>query len=363
MRATFSFLALAALVCAGGCAFERGSTGLSPSTSTDTTSPTAAPAAAPVASAPTYMGTWSTAAAPTLALNPSTCGNLQWAITSQTASQISGTFSATCAGGITLSGAATGQIANLQSIPITITGTGSMPGYPSCAFSIDGTGTVMDNNTALQVVYTGTTCVGPVRGTETLRKKTAASEPSTPAPTPAPAPEPTPAPAPIDMGADQMNLAEAAVYNSPADVASWPITTRITRLQMLGCNGGIALTFGAQNSWPDYTPPGWDGPLQYTVWAVVNVNGRWNTSGFIQFWRGRENTGAPILPLSCGFPVNWAYDHRWGPMNGYRPSVGERMGFFVTAGDARNNGGVTSLRERSNVVVVDLPAEFGTWTW
>ncbi len=363
MRASsFSFLALAVVIAAGGCAFERGSTGVSPSSSSDTPAQTSAPAGTtPIVDAQAYMGTWSTAAAPTLALNPSTCGNLQWSISSQTSSQISGTFSAACAGGISLSGTATGQIGNLQSIPISIIGTGSLPGFPSCAFQIDGTGTVMDNNTALQVVYTGTTCVGPIRGTETLRKKSTAVQP--PEPAPAPVPEPAPAPTPVDVAADQMNLAEATVYNSPADVASWPVTTRITRLQMLGCNGGIALTFGAQNSWPDYTPPGWDGPLQYTVWAVVNVNGRWNTSGFIQFWRGRENTGAPILPLGCGFPVNWAYDHRWGPMNGYRPSVGERMGFFVTAGDARNVLGVTSLRERSNVVVVDLPAEFGTWTW
>jgi hypothetical protein len=306
------------------------------------------------------MGTWATAAAPTLALNPSTCGNLQWAISSQTSSEISGTFSASCAGGISLSGTATGQISNLQNIPITINGVGSLPGVAACAFTIDGTGAVIDNSTALQVVYTGNTCLGPVRGTETLRKKSSAVEPPAP---PASAPGPAPLPAPVDYAADQMNLAEATVYNSPADVASWPITTRITRLQMLGCNGGIAVTFGAQNTWPEYTPAGWDGPLQYTLWAVVNVNGRWNTSGFIQFWRGRENTGAPILPLGCGFPVNWAYDHRWGPMNGYRPSVGERMGFFVTAGDARNVPVVTSVRERSNVVVVDLPAEFGTWTW
>ena len=364
MRTTFSAVMLVGLAFTGACAFEHGSTGLSPSTPTNTstsgqTSPT------PISSTPSYVGTWSTAAAPVAALNPSTCGNLQWAVSSQTPTQITGTFSAQCAGGISLSGTASGQIADLRQIPVTIEGTGSMPGYPSCAFSIHGTGTVLENGTALQVVYEGDTCLGPVRGTETLRKKSPTPEPTpTPPPTPAPTPTPTPPPPPpTETGADQMDLRSAAVYNSPADVANWPITTKITALQMLGCNGGLALTFGAQNYWPDYTPPGWNGPLQYTVWAVVNVNGRWNTAGYIEFWRGRDNTGAPILPLSCGFPVNWAYDSRWGPMNGYRPSVGERMGFFVTAGDARNQGGVTSLRERSNVVVVDLPANTGFWSW
>jgi hypothetical protein len=351
----------AALIVSAACSYDHGSTGLSssptsPSSPAGASSPISGPAAGPAT--PAYVGTWATAAAPVAALNPSACGNLQWAITNQSSTEISGTFSAQCSGGISLSGTGSGQISNLQNIPITILGSGTLPGTGSCDFSIQGTGTVEDNGNALQVVYNGTTCLGPVRGTETLRKKSSVAEPAPPPP-PAPAPIPTP----VEVAADQLDLRQATVYNSPADVASWPITTRITRLEMLGCSGGIAPTFAAQNTWPNYTPPGWDGPLQYTLWAVVNVNGHWNTSGFIQFWKGRENTGAPILPLSCGFPVNWAYDQRWGPMNGYSPRVGEQMGFFVTAGDARNVGGVTSLRERSNVVVVNLPPDFGVFTW
>ena len=54
---------------------------------------------------------------------------------------------------------------------------------------------------------------------------------------------------------------------------------------------GLNVEFTTKESWPDYTPPGWDGPLQYTVWAVVNVNGRWYTSGFIQMWRGPSEHG------------------------------------------------------------------------
>jgi len=115
---------------------------------------------------------------------------------------------------------------------------------------------------------------------------------------------------------------------------------------------GVNVEFTTKGTWPDYTPPGWDGPLQYTVWAVVNVNGRWYTSGFIQMWRGRPSTGAPIL---SEFARNWAYDSRWGPMMGYQPRAGEQMGFFVSAGNARGVSGVTSRRERSNVVLVSLP--------
>src|SRR4029077_15085610 len=96
-------------------------------------------------------------------------------------------------------------------------------------------------------------------------------------------------------------------------------------------------------------------------WAVVNVNGRWYTSGFIQMWRGRPSTGAPIL---TDFARNWAYDARWGPMNGHRPAVGEQMGFFLSAGDARGNTTPTSVRERSNVVLIPLPAgDSGSWNY
>jgi hypothetical protein len=155
---------------------------------------------------------------------------------------------------------------------------------------------------------------------------------------------------------DAIDLATAAVYNSPPDIAKWPVTTRITALHMKPRGAhpeGISLVFSAQQTWPDYLPPGWDGTLQYTVWAVVKINGAWNTSGIIQMWRGRDGTGAPIL---TDFAINWVYDARWGPMNHYQPSVGEQMGFFVSAGNARGVGGVTSVRERSNVVMVNLPA-------
>jgi hypothetical protein len=172
--------------------------------------------------------------------------------------------------------------------------------------------------------------------------------PAPPAPPPLPPPDVPGGPTP----GDALNLAAAAVYNSPADIAGWPATAKITRLDM-SPSAGLNFEFTTKATWPDYTPAGWSGPLEYTVWAVVNVNGSWNTSGFIQMWRGRASTGAPILAT---FATNWAYDSRWGPMNGYQPLAGEQMGFFVSAGNARGASGVTSVRERSNVVVVALPA-------
>ena len=164
-------------------------------------------------------------------------------------------------------------------------------------------------------------------------------------------PSPTPTPGGPVPG-DAINLSQAAVYNSPSNIASWAVTSKITSISM-SPSTGLSFEFTTKNSWPDVIPPGFEGPLQYTIWAVVNIGGRWDTSGFIQMWRGRPSTGAPIL---SDFSRNWAYDSRWGPMAGYQPHAGEQMGFFVSAGNARNEGAVSSLRERSNVVIVSLPA-------
>jgi hypothetical protein len=162
---------------------------------------------------------------------------------------------------------------------------------------------------------------------------------------------------------DAIDLSQAAVYNSPGDIASWPVTGAITTVTMAPngtTNHGVSFAFTTENAWPDYTPPGWTGPLEYTVWAVVKVNGQWNTSGFVQMWRGRPSTGAPM----SDFANNWAYDARWGPMNHYQPQVGEQVGFFLSAGNARGVTSVTSVRERTNVVVVSLPAnDTGVFTF
>lgn len=173
------------------------------------------------------------------------------------------------------------------------------------------------------------------------------------------------APARAQVPPDAIDLSQATVYNSPSDIASWPVTAAITQLTMAAPDFGLSFEFTKKDSWPDYTPPGWAGSLEYTVWAVVNVNGHWYTSGFIQMWRGRASTGAPLLTIPPGssvnnFAKNWAYDSRWGAMSysvsGYQPHAGETVGFFVSAGNARGVGSVTSVRERSNVVTVALPA-------
>lgn len=160
---------------------------------------------------------------------------------------------------------------------------------------------------------------------------------------------------------DAIDLSAAVVHNSPHDVASWPALVQIERLTMRpGHDQGLSFEFSPRLRWPDYTPPGWtkggEG-LQYTVWTGCQVDGVWHVAGIIQMWRTRISTGAPIL-AQWG---DWCYDTiRWGPMVGFRPSVGDNMIFFLTAGNARKGSAgpepdVTSVRERSNVVMVALP--------
>ena len=196
----FATLAVAALTTA--CGFEHSTNVLVP-TSVDTSKGTPSagnggnggtgnpPGTGTTTSTPSLVGTWaSSSAAPTLP-NPSTCGNFQYQITSQTSSSIAGTFTGTCGGGLGISGNASGQV-NGTAVSITVSGTASMPGIPSCPFTLSGNGTIEDNGNTLRVPFSGETCLGPVSGTEVLRRP----QPAAPAPQPTPAPTPTPTPTP-----------------------------------------------------------------------------------------------------------------------------------------------------------------------
>jgi hypothetical protein len=178
--------------------------------------------------------------------------------------------------------------------------------------------------------------------------------PAAPAPTPTPTPSPSPSPSP-GGAADQINMSAAQIYNSPTDLASWSVTTAITSVNFMG--DGISVQFSKKDGpgrWPDVTPPGWDGPLQYTLGMCLNIGGQWDCSAVIQVWYGLDPAGGP----PSGIGRNWFYDPlRWGPMTGHQPAPGETIGIFVCEGDCRNNtrGDLSPLRERSNVVLVRFP--------
>jgi hypothetical protein len=57
--------------------------------------------------------------------------------------------------------------------------------------------------------------------------------PPPPPPEPGPSPNPSPGP-PTGIGGDQINMGAATILNSPSNLASWPVTTNITRLELRG---------------------------------------------------------------------------------------------------------------------------------
>jgi hypothetical protein len=129
------------------------------------TSPTDSSSSA--SSVRSYLGTW---IGPSLTTFPTaqTCGGVQWKITSQSASQISGDFTTSCAGGILLAGTVVGSIGDSTTIPWAASGTATQ-GSTSCPFNLTGAGTFQGTSNIL-LNYAGTTCLGPVSGSETIKR-------------------------------------------------------------------------------------------------------------------------------------------------------------------------------------------------
>lgn len=172
-------------------------------------------------------------------------------------------------------------------------------------------------------------------------------------------PTPTPTPSPTPVAPDHFNMSAATILNSPVDLASWPITSAITSLE-LGRNGVHAEFSKADGPgrWPDVYPPGWDESLQYTLGMCLYIDSRWYCSAVVQFWHGLYSSGGPPEQ----YADNWFYAaNRWAPMTGHQPALGETIGFFVCAGNCRNNtnGSGSTVKERTNVVLIKFPGAGG----
>lgn len=441
-------LATAALA-AGACGFQHSTSVTGPTPTTSNSSATPAPGASGGSSSPSLIGTWSSNSTPTLP-SPNSCGDFSYQIASQTGSSIAGTFTALCGNGVTISGNASGQV-NGNAVQLTATGTATLSGVP-CAFTLNGNGTIEDNGYTLVVPFTGTTCFGPVSGTEVLRKpRPAGSSSSIDAPaavspsanqhldgvrtrftvtnathsgsvgplvyafevatdegfanvfgswnvpeqpnqtsldlprdlswasvyywhvraydgastgawsiTRALATPNAPAAPPVSNsgGGDAIDIRQVTVTDGNKDAVNWPVTTRISGIDFQSY--GVRVDFSKKNGgdrWPDVTPPGWDGPIQYTLWMVVNIGGHWYTAGGVEYWYGLERQGGP----PSQFASNWYYSPAvWGPLASHQPAVGEQVGFFVTAGDQRAKD-VRRVTERSNIVVVPFPSDRGAY--
>jgi len=114
-------------------------------------------------------GSWTSAAtAASSALNVGSCGNAEWKITSMTDTSASGTFKVMCGGGLTLEGSAEGRL-NGMTADLKASGTVAGAGM-NCPFSLTGQA-VPEGLDKVRINYNGTTCLGPVSGSEVLTRK------------------------------------------------------------------------------------------------------------------------------------------------------------------------------------------------
>jgi len=163
-------------------------------------------------------------------------------------------------------------------------------------------------------------------------------------------------------GASPDILCQATVLNSPRDLASWAVTSRITSVTFQ--SDSFPVEFDKRTGpghWPD-SPfgDGGGGTIEYTLGMCLKIGSQWYCSAPVQFWYGREltATGPPSQVAT-----NWFYDPgRWAPMTGHQPADGEQVGIFACAGNCRNNsdGSLSVVHERTNVVLVPFSNGGGT---
>jgi hypothetical protein len=183
--------------------------------------------------------------------------------------------------------------------------------------------------------------------------------------TPHPPPTDQPSGRSVLASGDAFDFSRAVQHRGPA-FTGWPVTTEITRLEFRAT--GVHLEFSKHDGdarWPDVTPTGWQGPLQFCLGIAMLIDGAWHVTAPIQFWFGLDASGGNVgdaSPRDNGLlgtiHGDWCYSREWGPMQ-RQPTAGERVGFFVVAGNVRGVDDVVSVRERSNVVVVPFPEVHG----
>jgi hypothetical protein len=149
-------LPLLAVLAGTACSFNHESTKTSPSN----------------ASAQALGGVWATTQSfPGLGSGSvqQACTNFRWQVTDFSGASGSGTFGATCLNGtMNISGTARGTLSG-TTVNWTATAAATGAGVPAgCAISLAGT-VVLEGN-QFRIPYTGTTCLGPVSGTEILGK-------------------------------------------------------------------------------------------------------------------------------------------------------------------------------------------------
>lgn len=158
-----------------------------------------------------------------------------------------------------------------------------------------------------------------------------------------------------------------AIAWNGTDIGGWPATVELNGIDFETGRGVLPIydRETADRRWPDAIPTGWKEPIQFTLHAIVRVNGQWIGGGYILFWRGRLDTGANWLEMAPdrtdgldNWRANWA-DARFGAAHQYVPRVGDEVGFALSAGGNRMRE-VATVQERSPIVRLPLALK-GAW--
>lgn len=159
------------------------------------------------------------------------------------------------------------------------------------------------------------------------------------------------------MATDAIDMHALQADGSP-DAGAWPATLAITRIRCTAA-GGFELTFdrAVPESWKWPSNPAVPSEnYQWTFWIVRKLLGLWVGAGLVQYWQGREQGTRGLPPLFAsvdgapGWTRLWGEGNKW-PLMGGAPTDDEPIGIFVTAGNARKVRDVTSVAERSNLVL------------
>jgi hypothetical protein len=111
------------------------------------------------------LGTWTSS---NLIPSPSSCTDFKWTVSEQTTTSAKGSFSASCAGDLKLSGSAQGSFTTSGTIAWSANANAAAPGLTSCAVSLSGTAELTVDS--IRIPYSGDTCLGKVSGVEIVRK-------------------------------------------------------------------------------------------------------------------------------------------------------------------------------------------------
>jgi hypothetical protein len=169
---------------------------------------------------------------------------------------------------------------------------------------------------------------------------------------------------------DMIDPGSIRIVNSFEDMARWPATVALTRLELVPGRGLVV--HADTDGWPDFrldNDPA-AGLVRSTLCVGFQIDGQWVMSGFLNYWahgthEGHVRTDSGAHPLEIApdkginnWQANWAYGG-WGPLDTYVPKPGDLMAVMLAAGGTRMSK-TRTVSERSQIVVVPLQLS-GSW--